>query len=308
MKANGKWALITGGSDGIGLELAKLFAADGYNLVLVARTEEDLNKAAGELRSKHQVQVEIIPKDLFRVGSAEEIYDEVQRRGISIQALVNDAGQGEYGFFHEYPLQRDIDLINLNITSLVSLTKLFLKDMLQRKDGKILNLASMVSKNPSPLLSVYSASKAFVYSFSMALRNELKDTGVNVTALLPGATDTDFFAKAGMLNTKEYNENYVGEPADVAMAGYEALMNNEEKVVASNFKNRMMTHMANVMPDSMITENMRENHMKNVDGTEGKEGASRSESNKLKQAASVPAGKGNQRMPDAGPREDEQTR
>ena len=144
----------------------------------------------------------------------------------------------------------------------------------------------MVSKNPSPLLATYAASKAFVYSFSMALRNELKDTGVTVTALLPGATDTGFFEKAGMLNTKEYKENYVGDPADVAKTGYDALMKGEEKVVASNAKNTMMTHMANVMPDSMITQNMRENHMKNVDGSEGKSGGSRSEGDELRQAAS----------------------
>jgi short-subunit dehydrogenase len=297
-----KWALVTGGSDGIGKELAKLLAADGYNLILVARTQSDLDQAAAELKSQSGIQVEVIAKDLFQVSSGREIYDEVKRKGIQVSVLVNDAGQGEYGFFHEYPAERDIDIINLNITSLVSLTKYFLKDMLEMKQGRILNLASMVSKNPSPLLAIYSASKAFVYSFSMALRNELKDTGVSVTALLPGATDTDFFNKAGMLNTKEYNENYVGDPADVAKEGYEALMNNEEKVVASNLKNRVMTHMANVMPDSMIAENMRENHMKNMDGTEGKEGASRSEGSEWKKAASLPSEKSHSRD-DSGPRE-----
>ncbi len=303
-----KNALITGGSSGIGLELAKLFAKDGYGLVLVARTEADLAKAARELRSEYNVPVTTISKDLFNPYAAQEVYDEVQSKGLQIDVLVNDAGQGEYGFFHEYDIQRDIDLVNLNITSLLHMTKLFMKDMLSRKEGKILNLASMVSKNPSPLFAVYSASKAFVYSFSIALRNELKDTGVSVTALLPGATDTDFFDKAGMLNTKEVNENFVGDPADVAKTGYEALMKNEEKVVASNAKNIAMTHMANVMPDSMIAENMRENHMKNVDGSEGKSGASRSEGDELRKAAShrpgeSPVSPAKEREDDANPRD-----
>lgn len=286
-----KYALITGGTNGIGCELAKLFAKDKYNLVLVSRTEEDLQRVAKELEAAHPIKVYTIAKDLFDVTASQDIYDEVKSNGIEIDVLVNDAGQGEYGFFYETDIYRDLDIINLNVIAPVYLTKLFVKDMIARKEGKILNLASIVSKNPSPLLAIYSATKAFIYSFSMTLRNELKDTGVTVTALLPGSTDTDFFDKAGMLNTKEYLEYSLSNPADVAKAGYDALMSGEEKIVATGIKNKMMANMANIMPDSLIAENMRENHMKNVDGTEGKKGASEGESITMRQAASAPANK-----------------
>ena len=286
--SKGKCALITGGSSGIGYELAKLFAKDGYELILVSRTESELQRVASELSSTNNIQVTTIAKDLFDIDAPQEIYDEVKAKGLHVDVLVNDAGQGEYGFFTEIDMKRDLDVINLNIVAPVLLTKLFLKDMTSRRQGKILNLASIVSKNPSPLLSIYSATKAFIYSWSMTLRNELKDTGVTVTALLPGSTDTDFFNKAGMLNTKEVNDYTLGDPAEVAKAGYDALMDNDEKVVAEGMKNKMMANMANVMPDSMIAENMRENHMKNVDGTEGKRGASESEGTGMRQAASAP--------------------
>ena len=158
--------------------------------------------------------------------------------------------------------------------------------MIAKGEGKILNLASVVSKNPAPLFSVYSASKAFMYSWSIALRNELADKGISVTALLPGATETDFFNKAGMLNTKENVEYAHADPADVAKTGYDALMNNEEKVIAGA-KNKMMATMANVTPDSALAANMRD-HMQNVDGPEGKAGASEGEAERerLRQAAS----------------------
>jgi uncharacterized protein len=279
----GKWALITGGSTGIGYELARCCAKDGCNLILIARDEAELQSAAGTITKEFRVKVETIVKDLFDVNAAQEVYDEVKAKGYPVNILINNAGQGEYGFFHETDIYRDLDIINLNVVAPVFLTKLVVKDMIARKEGRILNLASIVSKNPTPLLSIYSASKAFIYSWSMALRNELNDHGITVTALLPGATDTDFFAKAGMLNTKEYHENVTSDPQGVAEAGYKALMDDEEKVVAEGAKNKMMANMANVMPDSMITSNMRENHMKNVDGTEGKEGSSEGEG--LRQAA-----------------------
>jgi len=279
----GKWALVTGGSTGIGFEIAKLCAKDGHNVILVARDEAELESAKGQIQRESGVQVKTIVKDLFDVNASKEVYDQVVSEGCEVSILVNNAGQGEYGFFHETDVFRDLDIINLNIVAPVYLTKLFAKDMVARKEGRILNLASIVSKNPTPLLAIYSASKAFVYSFSMALRNELSDHNISVTALLPGATDTDFFGKAGMLNTVEYNENATGDPAEVAEAGYKAMMDGDEKVVAEGMKNKMMANMANVMPDSMITSNMRENHMKNVDGTEGKQGASEGEG--LRQAA-----------------------
>ncbi|HRO43760.1 MAG TPA: SDR family oxidoreductase [Flavipsychrobacter sp.] len=287
MSANGKWALVTGGSIGIGYELAKLCAKDSFNLILVARDEAELQSAKQLIQQEHKVKVETIAQDLFDVNASQEIYDFTKSKGYEVSILINNAGQGEYGFFHETDIYRDLDIINLNVIAPVYLVKLFAKDMIAKKEGRILNLASIVSKNPSPLLAIYSATKAFIYSFSMALRNELKDHNISVTALLPGATDTDFFDKAGMLNTKEYHENATGDPAAVAEAGYKAMMNGDEKVVSEGLKNKMMANMANVMPDSMIASNMRENHMKNIDGSEGKEGASQGES--VRQAANSSA-------------------
>ncbi|HYD21781.1 MAG TPA: SDR family oxidoreductase [Flavipsychrobacter sp.] len=285
MKTNGKCALVTGGTSGIGLELARCFAADGYDLVLVARDEAELRNTASELGIQHGVKVITIAKDLFDEQASQEVYDEVKSKGIEVNALVNNAGQGEYGFFHETDIERDMDIVKLNIIAPLYLTKLFVKDMIAKGEGKILNLASVVSKNPAPLFSVYSASKAFIYSWSIALRNELADKGITVTALLPGATETDFFNKAGMLNTKENVEYAHADPADVAKTGYDALMNNEEKVIAGA-KNKMMATMANITPDSALAANMRD-HMQNVDGPEGKAGASEGEAERegLRQAA-----------------------
>jgi short-subunit dehydrogenase len=281
----GKWALVTGGTSGIGYQLARLCAKDGYNLILVARDEGELRATEQKIKQEHHVEIMCISKDLFEVTASKEVYDIVSEKGYQVSLLINDAGQGEYGFFYETDIYRDLDIINLNVIAPVYLTKLFVNDMIARKEGKILFLASIVSKNPTPLLSVYSATKAFIYSFSVILRNELKDKGITVTALIPGSTDTNFFDKAGMLNTKEYNEYSLGDPQAVAKAGYEALMNNEEKVIAEGFKNKIMVDMSNVMPDSMIANNMRENHMQNVDGTQGKRGASESEGDYMRQAA-----------------------
>src|SRR5215216_5111972 len=190
-----KYALITGATSGIGYELAKQAAQDGYNLILVARDGEELQKVSTEL-SNFSIEVKTIVKDLFDEHSARELYEQIRDMGIAVDLLVNDAGQGQYGKFAEANLERNLDIIRLNVISLVSLTYYFLKDMLARNEGKILQLGSEVSKTPMPLMAVYAATKTFVLSFTEALINELKDTGVNMTLLMPGATDTDFFDKA----------------------------------------------------------------------------------------------------------------
>ena len=256
MSSNGKYALITGGSEGIGYELAKLFARDGYNLVIVARDRERLEQVADKLGNEFKTTVIPISKDLFLKESPAEIYAELQMKEIKIDVLVNDAGQGQHGFFADTDLQRDIDLIQLNIISLVSLTKLFLQDMLQRNEGRILQVASVASVYPSPLLAIYAATKAFVLSFSEALANELKETNITVTALMPGATETDFFNKADAENTKEFQESSLSNPAEVAKDGYEALMKGEVKVV-SGLKNKVQTAMSNVLPDTALAAQMR---------------------------------------------------
>lgn len=243
--------LITGATSGIGYELAKLFAADGYNLVIVARNESDLQQKTNEFKQQYGVNVTPISKDLFYPGNAFELYDEVNATGMQIDILVNDAGQGHYGEFAETDIQKDIDIINLNIASLVILTKQFLKDMIGRGNGKILNLSSVASKTPGPWQSVYHGTKAFVQSFTEAVRAEVKDKGIVVTALLPGATDTDFFNKAGMQDAKIVKEGKLDDAAKVAKDGFDALMNDDDMVV-SGAKNKMQTTMAAVTPDSIL--------------------------------------------------------
>ncbi len=253
MEQHNKYALITGATSGIGLELARLFAKDGYNLVIVSRDQTKLEQTAYELKnSNNNIDVVTISKDLFKPESPFELYQEVKERGIQINVLVNNAGQGVYGEFADTEIAREVDIIQLNITSLVVLTKHFLQDMLSLGSGKILNLSSIASKTPGPYQSVYHGTKAFVQSFTEAIRSEVKDKGIVVTALLPGVTDTDFFNKADMLDSKAVQ----GEKADaakVAKDGYEALMNDDNMVV-SGTKNKIQTAMTNLMPDSMAAD------------------------------------------------------
>src|SRR4051812_13821039 len=250
---NKRYALVTGASSGIGYELAKLFGEDGYNLVLVARTKEDLDQVASGF-SQYGVDVVTIAKDLFQPNAAFELYDEVKAKNLTVDVLVNDAGQGQFGLFVEADIRRLLDIIQLNISSLTVLTQLFLKDMVARNEGKILQLASIASELPGPWQAVYHATKAYVLSFTEALVNELKDSAVSMTALQPGATDTDFFNKAEMQESKILDTK-LSDPAKVAKDGYHALMKGDDKIV-SGFKNKAMVSMSNVMPDTMVAEQM----------------------------------------------------
>lgn len=254
---NNKTALVTGGTSGIGLELAKLFADNGYDLILVARSQDELAKIAEEISRLYGVQVNTISKDLFEPNAPFEVYDEVKAKGIQVDVLVNDAGQGQYGLFVETDIHRELQIIQLNIAAYLILTKQFLKEMVARKDGKILQVASIAGKLPGPYQSVYHATKAFILSHTAALVNELKDSGVTITALLPGATDTDFFHKAEMEDAKMIREDgdSLADPATVAKDGYDALMKGESKVI-SGFKNKVQTTLSNILPDSVTTAQM----------------------------------------------------
>lgn len=253
---NGKYALITGGTSGIGHELAKLFAQDGYHLIIAARgTDGGLEKIAAELKTEYGVQVTTIAKDLFERNAAFELYNEVKASGVEIDVLVNDAGQGLYGEFVDTDIDRELDIIQLNIASLVVLTKCFLKDFVARGSGKILNLSSMASKSPGPWQSIYHGTKAFVQSFTEAIRSENKDKGIVITALLPGVTDTDFFKKADMLDSKAVQDkDKMYGPAQVAKDGFDALMNDKDMVV-SGFSNKVQATVANILPDSILADN-----------------------------------------------------
>lgn len=248
------YALITGATEGIGYELAKLFAKDNYNLIIVARHQEELDKRAEEFRQQG-VEVITIAKDLFKREEAFSLCEEVKARGVEVSVLVNNAGQGVYGLFKDTELERELDIVDLNIAATIILTKHFVKEMIARKEGKILNLASIASKTPGPWQSVYHGTKAFVYSFSEGIRHELKDHNITVTALLPGATDTDFFNKADMTESTIVQETSLSDPADVAKDGYDALMSGDDKVI-SGFKNKAMIGMANIMPDPAVAAMM----------------------------------------------------
>ena len=252
---NGKTALITGASSGIGRELTRLFAKDGYNLILVGRDEEGLNQLAGGFHNQYGTETTILSKDLSDPKAPDEIYAETA--GKQIDVLVNDAGFGKYGMFAtETDLQRELDLVQVNAVALMHLTKLFLKDMVARNEGKILMLGSEVSVFPNPLMAVYGATKAFIKSFSEAIRNELKDTNVTVTVLMPGATNTNFFKTAGAENVKGADPNKTADPAAVAKEGYEALMSGKDHVVAG-WMNKARVAMAHILPDPLLASGVR---------------------------------------------------
>jgi short-subunit dehydrogenase len=250
------YTLITGGSEGIGYELAKQFAEHGHNLILVARDGSQLSRTQQELEGSG-VEVITIAKDLFGTDAPFELYEEIKQRQLTIEILVNNAGQGVYGLFEDTDIRRELAIVQLNIASLLVLTKLFLKDMLAQGEGRILNLSSIASKTPGPWQSVYHGTKAFVQSFTEALRSEVKDKGITVTALLPGATDTDFFNKAGMESSKAVQDKEkLADPAKVAKDGYEALMSGDDKVI-SGFQNKMTVGMSNMMSDSTASDMMK---------------------------------------------------
>jgi short-subunit dehydrogenase len=207
----GKFALITGATSGIGYELAKLFAKDKYSLVLVARNEQELATKAVEFRERYGIEVVPIVKDLFKHNAPFELYEEVRARGIRVDVLVNDAGHGQYGEFINTDINSELDLIQLNIVSYIVLTKCFLKEMVERKAGKIIQVASIGMDMPGPFQAVYRATKAFVMSFTETVRQEVRDKGVIITALQPDGVDTAFF-----------NGTAVGEPniAHDGMAGF----------------------------------------------------------------------------------------
>ncbi|MEZ0538041.1 SDR family NAD(P)-dependent oxidoreductase [Fibrella arboris] len=254
---NGKTALVTGATSGIGRELANLFAKDGYNLILVARSNDDLQQLAQSYDHQFGIKTTLIVKDLASDQAGQEVYDEVKQQGLQVDVLVNNAGMGEYGMFAtETDLQKEVDIIHINVIALVKLTKLFLKDMVDRNEGKILMLGSVASVIPNPLMAVYGATKSFIYSFSEALRNEIKDTNVTLTVLMPGATDTDFFNKAGASNTKAQEKARETPAADVAKTGYDALMSGKDKVV-HGVANKASVAMAHLLPDSAVTSSSR---------------------------------------------------
>jgi short-subunit dehydrogenase len=255
----GQTALITGATQGIGYELAKCCANDGYNLILVARHSDELERVAQEIASEYGVEAQIRAADLMEITEAFALYDDLKKENINVDVLINNAGQGVYGAFTGTDIYRELDIIQLNICALVILTKLFLSDMVARDSGKILQLASVASKAPSPYQAVYGGTKAFIYMFTEGLISELENSKVTMTALLPGPTDTDFFNKAGAENTKLVVEGELADPADVARDGYDAMQQGESKVT-SGMKNKMQLGFGNFMTDEALASQVKKQH------------------------------------------------
>lgn len=251
-----KTALITGASSGIGKEFATIHAENGGNLVIVARSEGKLKKLKKELESKHKIEVFVIAKDLTAKNATQEVYDEVKSAGIKIDYLINNAGFGGLGKFHERKLSDDLSMINLNIVALTELTHHFLQDFVKRNDGKILNVSSTASLMPGPLQAVYFATKAYVTSFTNALSEELHDTNITVTNLMPGATETEFGKISGMDKTSMFDST--ADARTVAQDGYNGMIEGKLDVTSGlSFTQKLMISMVPVTPKKILLNQIR---------------------------------------------------
>jgi short-subunit dehydrogenase len=239
-------ALITGASGGIGLELARIFAREGYELALVARSRERLDGIAAELKP---APVRVIVKDLTLADAADEIRREVPK----IDVLVNNAGFGVYGPFVKTPLADELGMLQLNMNALVVLTKIYLPGMVERGSGRVLNVASTAAFQPGPLMALYYATKAFVLSFSEAIASELEGTGVTVTALCPGPTATGFIARGKLENARLFKLMRVMDARSVAEAGYRGLMAGKT-VVVPGLVNKVLAQSVRISPRRMATK------------------------------------------------------
>lgn len=244
-----EYILLTGASSGIGYEMANQLAAKKYSLILVARTESKLQQMQAELTAKYGIGVEYYAADLSDVNAATSLYKAVKQEKFIVTHLVNNAGVGNYGNFTETPLEEELSMIQLNISSLVVLTKLFAQDMVSRKSGRIMNVGSVVSFLPMPYFSVYSATKAFVKAFSETLDAELDGTGVTVISLYPGTVDTGFttveMASTNLHKTKPMH------PKEVALQGVKHLLEGNGKKVVG-FQNWFNSKLPNFVPDGIM--------------------------------------------------------
>lgn len=246
-------ALITGASNGIGLELARIHASKGDNLILVARNKARLDELKRELETASGIKIYTIGKDLSAANAAREVFDEIQDMQWEVNYLVNNAGFGDFGFFAEGDWNKQLQMINLNITALTHLTRLFLPLMIARGEGKIMNVASTAAFQPGPLMAEYYATKAYVLHFSEAIANEVKDKGITVTALCPGATTSGFQEAAGMQESALVKGKKLPGSREVAVYGYKAMMNG--KVVAiPGLLNKIMANGIRFLPRNWVVK------------------------------------------------------
>ncbi|ACK64246.1 short-chain dehydrogenase/reductase SDR [Rippkaea orientalis PCC 8801] len=248
-----KTALITGASFGIGTAFAQELAARQMNLILVARSQDKLYQLAETLKQETAIEVEVIVQDLVQPGATKAVYDRVQEKGLTVDLLINNAGFGDYGAFTERDLSRQVEMIQLNVVALVELTHLFLPQMQQKGSGGIINVASIAAFQPLPYLSVYAATKAFVLSLSEALWAENKDTGVNILALCPGPTESNFFKVA------DFPESFAGKSngqltsaEEVVKDALKALENNQSNCVTGGFANQLIVNASRFVPREFL--------------------------------------------------------
>jgi uncharacterized protein len=246
-----KTALITGASFGIGMEFARIFAREGYNLVLVARNGDRLRQLASELEKAHSTRSLILATDLTEPGAAAYVLDQTTRADIQVDVLVNNAGFGQYGLFADSDLEECLRQIQLNVTTLTHLTRLYLPAMMERKTGRILNVASTAAFQPGPLMAVYFATKAYVLHFSEALANELRGSGITVTCLCPGATATEFHKRANATGMRLLKFGAM-DACTVAEDGYRALLASRP-VAISGFKNWLLAQSVRFSPRRLVT-------------------------------------------------------
>jgi uncharacterized protein len=243
--------LITGASGGIGYEFAKLFARDRHNLVLVARSADKLDRIAIELQA-HGVTVKTFPLDLAVATAPKFLFDQLQREGIAVDILINNAAFGAYGDFAKLSEAEILGQIDLNIHALTQLVHLFLPPMIERRSGRIMNVASTAAFQPGPLMAVYYASKAYVLSFSEALSNEMRDSGVTVTCFCPGATDTGFAKRAGNQDSRLFKKLGAMTAEKVALDGYRAVMEGRTLAI-SGTQNWLAAQSVRFAPRKMVT-------------------------------------------------------
>lgn len=251
MTSNRRIALITGASSGIGKELASNFARDGYDVILVARSESRLQLLAGELQARYGVAATAIVADLELANGASELFNEVKRRGLFVNALANNAGYGCFGEFRDADLERELAMMQLNMNTVVILTRLFLPEIISAR-GKIMNTCSTAAFQPGPSMAVYYATKAFVLSFSEAIAAELEDTGVTVTAFCPGPTASGFQDKANMQDSALVKNRKLPAAEDVAGRGYRAMLRGR-RVYIPGIKNWLMALSVRFMPRRFVT-------------------------------------------------------
>jgi len=248
------YVLITGGSLGIGLELAKLFATDRYNLIIVSKPEDELNACSNLLKKTYPgIDVITIQKDLSVQGAAKEVYNEVKKAGVEIDVLVNNAGFATYGYMDDISIERELSMINLNVVAVYHLTRLFMRDMIKRDHGKILNVASTAGLSPIPHVCTYAATKAFSHNFSVALNYELVHAGssVRVATLCPPAVRNTGFAKAaGVEDAKIMNSPMAMEAPEVAKAAYKALFK-EKTLILPGFLTRLVMNFIHLIPTNL---------------------------------------------------------